>query len=46
MNNVPVEFVRYDEALYQALVSSDTTISRKGQTGMVSLEAKTLGQYY
>ena len=46
MDTVPVEFVRYDEALYQALVSSDATISRKGQTGMVSLEADTLGQYY
>lgn len=46
MDTVPVEFVRYDEALYQALVSSDATISRKGQTGMVSLEAETLGQYY
>lgn len=46
MDNVPVEFVRYDEALYQALVSSDAAISRKGQTGMVSLEAETLGQYF
>lgn len=37
---------RYDEELYRALVDSGCMISRKGQSGRVSIEAETLGQYY
>jgi hypothetical protein len=46
MDVVPVQFVRFDEALYQTLVSSDAVMRPGGRTGQVSLEPTTLGQYY
>ena len=45
MEIIPVEFVRFDENLYQALVDSGAVISRKGQTGQVSLLVDALHQY-
>lgn len=38
----PVEFVRFDEDLYQLLVSMDWAISRRGVRGQVELEAAAL----
>lgn len=40
---VPVEFVRYDEDLYQALVDSGATMANKQQTGIVSVDPNVLG---
>ena len=43
---VPVEFVRYDEELYQELVDSGAVINPKGQTGYVELTHEALHQFY
>jgi hypothetical protein len=46
MDVVPVQFVRFDEALYQSLVESGAVMTPNGRSGHVSLEPTTLGQYY
>ena len=43
---VPVEFVRYDEELYQTLVESGAAVCRKGVKGTVSLDPDELGLYH
>ncbi|CAJ1938062.1 unnamed protein product [Cylindrotheca closterium] len=46
MTTVPIEFVRYDEKLYQALVDVGAVIDRKGQTGQVALTPEGLHHWY
>jgi hypothetical protein len=45
MDTCLIEFVRYDEDLYRALVDLGAMTCRKGKLGQVSLHVKTLGQY-
>jgi hypothetical protein len=42
---VPVQFVRFDEALCQTLVDSGAMMTPRGRTGQVSLDPPTLRQY-
>lgn len=46
MEVAPVEFVRFDEHLYQTLVQYDCMVERKGVKGQVSLDAVALHQYF
>ena len=43
---VPVQFVRFDEELYQTLVDYDCATSKKDKRGRVELNAAALHQYY
>lgn len=42
----PIEFVRFDEELYQTLVDHKCAVSRKGLPGRVALDAASLHQYF
>jgi len=43
---VPVEFVRYDENLYQELVKIDAVACRNGEPKRLSVDPHELGRYY